>query len=112
MDPDRIIEMFASFGPVDVRRLFGGLGIFADGVMFALAHDDALYLKADETTRAAFEREGQGPFTYRRKDGKRTALSYWRVPDRLVDDGDELAQWAAQALAAARRGQAGKKRGR
>jgi DNA transformation protein and related proteins len=108
MDRDRIAEMFAAFGTVDVRRMFGGIGIYADGIMFALGHDGSVYLKADELTRAAFEREGQGPFTYDTRSGRHALTSYWRMPDRLHDDPDELARWAAAALAAARRAQAGK----
>src|SRR5258708_4108261 len=73
------------------------------GIMFALAHDGLIYLKADRDMAAAFEREGQTPFTYSAKNGKRAVMSYWRVPDRLYDDPDELAQWARRSLAAAQR---------
>ena len=111
MDRDRIAELFAAFGPVDVRRMFGGVGIYADGLMFALGHDGDVYLKADELTRADFEAEGQGPFTYRTGTGRHALVSYWRIPDRLHDDPDELARWAAAALAAARRAQSAKLRG-
>jgi DNA transformation protein and related proteins len=110
MDADRIAEMFAAFGPVVVRKIFGGMGIYADGIMFALAHDGLIYLKADRDTAAAFEREGQGPFTYAAKGGKRAVMSYWRAPDRLYDDPDELAGWAREALATARRTKVKRKR--
>jgi DNA transformation protein len=103
MDADRIAELFAAFGPVAVRRLFGGFGIYSNGAMFALAHDESIYLKADGDMVAAFEREGQGPFAYSAKNGKRAVMSYWRMPDRLYDDPDELARWAREALAAAHR---------
>ena len=103
MDAARIVEMFAAFGPVVPRRMFGGFGIFADGTMFALVSGGVVYLKADRATVAAFETEGQGPFTYAAKGGKRTVMSYWRVPDRLYDDPDGLAQWARQAVLAAHR---------
>jgi DNA transformation protein len=102
MDADRIVEAFAAFGPVVVRKMFGGLGIYAEGTMFALAHDGRIYLKADRNDAAAFEREGQGPFTYTAKGGKRAVMSYWGLPDRLYDDPDELAVWARAALAVAR----------
>jgi DNA transformation protein len=103
MDADHIAELFAAFGPVTVRQMFGGFGIYADATMFALAHDELIYLKADGDTVAAFEREGQGPFTYSAKNRKRAVMSYWRMPDRLYDDPDELARWAREALAAAHR---------
>jgi DNA transformation protein and related proteins len=103
MDAGRIVEMFAAFGPVVPRRMFSGYGVFSDGMMFALVARGVLYLKADQQTLAAFETEGQGPFTYAAKGGTRALMSYWRAPDRLYDDPDELAVWARDALAAAHR---------
>ena len=102
MDADFSRELFAEFGPVQVRRMFGGLGIYAGGVMFALVADDRLHLKADPANNKAFVREGCAPFSYMTKTGARTITSYWRIPDRLYDDPAELAQWAALALAVAR----------
>jgi DNA transformation protein and related proteins len=101
--PDDIGELFRPFGPVAVRRLFGGAGVYADGMMFALVHDGIVYLKSDEQNASAFEREQLPPFTYETKDGKRAVMSYRRMPERLYDDPDELAIWARDALAAARR---------
>ena len=110
-DADHIRELFTAFGPVTVRRMFGGAGIYAGPTMFAIAVDGVIYLKADEQTVPAFKREGLAPFTYEAKK-KRIALSYWRIPDRLYDDPDELAQWSQAAVAVARRAAAGKARGR
>ena len=59
MDPDDIRDLFAAFGPVTVRRMFGGAGVFADGLMIALISDGVIHLKADQQTIPAFEREGQ-----------------------------------------------------
>jgi len=113
MDAERIVEMFAAFGPVVPRRMFSGFGVFSDGTMFALIARDVLYLKADRQTVPAFETEGQGPFRYTAKGRTRALTSYWRVPDRLYDDPDELAVWARDALAAAHRsGRAKSKRKR
>jgi DNA transformation protein and related proteins len=103
MDTEHILELFAAFGRVSVRRLFGGFGIYLDGTMFALAARGVIYLKADDESAKAYEREGQGPFTYGAKGGQRVVMSYWRLPDRLYDDPDELAAWARVALAVARR---------
>jgi DNA transformation protein len=100
--PDDIRDLFAVFGPVEVRRMFGGAGIYADGIMFALVHDGAIYLKAGAQNAAAFERERCPPFTYTTKGGTRGVMSYRRMPDRLYDDADELAVWARDALATAR----------
>jgi DNA transformation protein len=106
--PEDIRELFIAFGSVTVRRMFGGAGIYAEETMFALVHDGVIYLKADGHNAPAFEREDLPPFTYATKDGKRGVMSYRRMPDRLYDDPDELAVWAREALAAARRRAAGK----
>ena len=71
--------------------------------MFGLVFDGQIFLKADAATAADFEREGCTPFEYGTKTGKRAVMSYWRLPDRLYDDPDDLALWAKRALAAAQR---------
>lgn len=101
-------DVLRALGPVQVKRMFGGAGVYADGVMFGLVADDALYLKADQSTRAAHETEGLGPFVYHAK-GKAVALGYWRAPERLLDDPDEMVEWANRALAVARRSAAAKR---
>ena len=83
--------------------MFGGAGIYADGVMFGLVAGGVIYLKADEHNVSAFEAEGLAPFTYPTRNGKRGVMSYRLMPERLYDDPDELAAWAREALAAARR---------
>ena len=103
-DPDHIAELFAAFGPVTIRRMFSGAGIFAEGAMFAIIVDGVIFLKADGRTIPSFEREGLGPFTYATKAGTRSLMSYWRMPERLYDEPEELARWAAAALEAARAG--------
>lgn len=95
-------EQLAGLGPVSIRRMFGGAGVFADGIMFALVSDDTLYFKVDEATRADFEAEGMGAFTYTTKDGRNTLVSYWRAPERLFDEPDEMLAWARKALTIAR----------
>jgi DNA transformation protein len=107
LDPEFIRELFAPFGPVTLRRMFGGAGIYAGGLMFALVFDGAIFLKVDDDSIPHFRREGSEPFTYTRaKSGGRSgraSLSYWRLPERLYDDPDELAAWANRALAIAER---------
>jgi DNA transformation protein len=105
VDPDHISEIFSAFGAVSVRRMFGGAGIYADGFMFALVAGDVIYLKVDAQNAPDFEREKLPPFTYAARNNKRAVMSYRRMPDRLYDDPDELARWARDALAAARRAQ-------
>lgn len=104
-------DALSGLGPVSVRRMFGGAGVYADGVMFGLIADDTLYLKADSDTKRAFEAEGLAPFLYAGR-GKTIAMSYWRIPDRLLDDPDEMAAWARTALDVARRASTRKRRTR
>lgn len=104
ISPSRIAllrEQLGGLGPVMIRRMFGGAGIYADGVMFALADDEVLYFKADEKTARSYAAEGLGPFVYQGKV-KPITMSYWQVPDRLFDEPDEMLDWALQALAVAR----------
>jgi len=107
LDPDFIRELFSQFRPVTVQRMFGGAGIYAEGLMFALVFDDAIYLRVDEASIPDFEREGSKPFVYPRAKSPgrvgRPSTSFWRLPDRLYDDPDELAVWAGRALAIAER---------
>jgi DNA transformation protein and related proteins len=107
MEREFIRELFAAFGPITVKRMFGGAGIWSEGLMFALVFDGAIFLKVDAASISDFEREGSAPFVYTRAKSKgrvgRASLSYWRLPERLYDDPDELAIWAARALAIAQR---------
>jgi DNA transformation protein and related proteins len=107
LDPDFIGELFAQFRAVTVRRLFGGAGIYAEGIMFGLVFDGAIYLKVDAVSIPDFEREGCKPFVYTRAKSPgrvgRHSFSYWRMPERLYDDPDELAVWAGRAFAIAQR---------
>ncbi len=73
-----LIEQMAGFGPVTIRPMFGGAGVYRDGLMFALIDDEVLYLKADETSRAAFEAENLPPFVYVQKGGRKIEMSYFR----------------------------------
>lgn len=102
MDAERIRELFAPVGPVTVRRMFGGAGIYRDGVIFALEVDGELYLKVDETSRVAFVQAGSRPFTYDGK-GKPVTMPYWLLPEAAHEDPEELERWARLALSAAAR---------
>lgn len=91
-------DLLSGFGPVTIRNMFGGAGISADGVMFAILVDDTLYLKADQASSSAFAAEGKGQFTYAPAGKAPVAMSYWEVPERLLDEPEELAAWAREAL--------------
>jgi DNA transformation protein len=97
-------HLLSLFGPVTIRNMFGGAGVYADGVMFAILVDDTFYLKADESSRRAFESEGMGPFTYRPSGKGPVAMPYFEAPPRLLEEPEELAAWAREAHCIARAG--------
>jgi DNA transformation protein and related proteins len=101
-------ELFSDLGLVSVRRMFGGAGIYADGVMFALIDDDTIYIKADEALKADLRPHGSVAWTYTR-DGEAREMGYWRLPESALDDRDEAALWARRALLIARAKPAKKK---
>jgi DNA transformation protein len=103
MDRDFLIDLFAAFGPVTIRRMFSGYGISADGINFALALRAGLYFRADDITIPQFEAEGSQPFSYQTRTRTVTVNSYWQLPARLFDDSEDLSVWARAALAAAQR---------
>lgn len=105
MDRDFLLDLFAGFGPVTLRRMFSGYGISRDGINFALVLRGAIYLRSDERTIPQFEAEGSKPFQYTARGKTVTLGSYWQLPERLYDDVDELAAWARGAFEAARRAQ-------
>jgi len=96
-------EQLAPLGRVTMRRMFGKTGVFCDGVMLGMVTDNTLYFRVDDQNRAAFkEAESSPPLNYEKK-GATIDLSFWRAPERLFDEPDELVAWARIALAAARR---------
>lgn len=104
---DFLEEVFAPIDGVNFRRMFGGIGIFRQGIMFGLVADDVLYLKADDTTKVDYQAEGCGPFIY---DGKTKpiVMPYWRLPERLFDEPDEFTDWVMTAFEVAERTQKAK----
>jgi DNA transformation protein and related proteins len=94
-------ELFEPVGGVSLRRMFGGIGVFKDGVVFGLVDDDVLYLKTDNATRPRFEAEGSEPWVYQGRHRANVSTAYWRIPERLFDDTDEFATWARNASEAA-----------
>jgi DNA transformation protein len=96
-------EQLAALGNVTTRRMFGKTGVFCDGLMLGMVRDDTLYFRVDDHNRAAFkEAEAFPPLNYE-KGGASIDLAFWRAPERLFDEPDELVAWAREALGAARR---------
>lgn len=99
---DSLHDVFAALGPVQIRRMFGGHGVFHDGLMCALVIRDTLYLKCDAQTQPHFEALGLDPFTYERQ-GKRLPMSYRLAPETVFEDRAEAALWSRRAFEAALR---------
>jgi DNA transformation protein and related proteins len=105
---DYVMELFGPFGTVRARRMFGGHGVYLDGLMFAIVSDDMVYLKADEMNRAEFEHAGCEVFGYARK-GRRATLNFFRAPEDAMESPELMLPWARTAYAAALRTNAKKK---
>ncbi len=103
---DFVRELFAGVGRVEVKRMFGGAGAWADGVMFVLIADDTIHIKVDDALKRELSAEGCGPFVWQPRSGPRAGekidLGYWRLPDSALDDPDEAAIWGRKALAVAK----------
>ena len=103
---DYVLELLA---PVEAtsRRMFGGLGIFRDGLMFALVADDRLFFKTDESNLGEFQAAGAEPFAYG-KSGKNKSVGYHEVPAEVIEDAEQLTDWARRSIDVAVRADAAK----
>ncbi len=99
---DFVKDQLSGLGTIVIRPMFGGAGVYCNGVMFALIADETLYFKADDKLIPDFQAEGMTPFTYDGK-GKVIVMSYWRVPERLYDEAEEMTRWAQASLEVALR---------
>jgi DNA transformation protein len=104
-----LTDQLVPLGHITTRRMFSGAGIYCDGVIFALVLRDVVHFRVDDGNRQAYEAEGLQPFSYEAKGRTVQVGSYWRVPERLFDDPDEMVDWARAALAAGQRAAAKKK---
>ena len=98
---DFILDLLSPLNAVG-RRMFGGVGLFHDGVMFGLLVRDVCYLRVDDSTRGRFEQAGSQPFSYNRAGKLVSLAAYYELPDGLLDRPDELLQWARDSIGAAR----------
>jgi DNA transformation protein len=104
-------ELLEDWASVSARRMFGGYGLYHEGLMFAIVMEQRLYLKVDEVNRPEFEALGLAPFTYAMK-GRDVALSYWAAPDAIFDEPSVAVRWARSAWDAALRGHLAKAQAR
>ena len=103
MDADHLIDLFAEFGPITLKRMFSGYGIVADGVNFAMALRSGIIFRVDDQTVQRYDAEGCKPFQYSTRTRTVIVQSYRVLPERLYDDPEELAVWAREAVEAAHR---------
>lgn len=96
-----VAELLSGLGPVGLRSMFGGAGVFYGGTMFGLIARDTLYFKVGEANREDFLAAGAEPFLYRGKNGREIALGYYALPEMLLEDPEELVLWARKAIAVA-----------
>ena len=90
--------LLSCVGPVEAKRMFGGHGLFLDGIMLALLAGNRLFLKCDDETFGEFAAAGSEPFTYQR-GGKAMAMSYWSAPEAAMSDPGTMEPWAERAVA-------------
>ena len=102
-------DQLAPLGRITTRRMFGKTGVFCDGVMLGMVTEDTLYLRVDDENRELFREAASAPPLNYTKGGSLIDLAFWKLPERLIDEPDELLEWARAALDAARR-VAGKRR--
>ncbi|MBA4806291.1 TfoX/Sxy family protein [Brevundimonas sp.] len=103
-------EHFHDLGRLEIKRMFGGAGVYASGVMFALLDDGVVWLKADEALAEAFAGVGSRQFQYPTKDGRMMSMGYWSLPETALDDPDEAVAWARRSVEVAVRKASGKKK--
>lgn len=93
-----VLDQLSSWGQVSARRMFGGAGLYRHGRMFGLIADNVVYLKVDDTNRDDFLKAGSSPFNPYPDKGKTTVMSYYEIPPEVLEDPDELSQWAQRSL--------------
>ena len=103
-----ICDVTRDMGAIRIKRMFGGAGLFCDNLMFGLEADEGIFFKADDVNRPDFEAAGSRPFTYSAKD-RTVSLSYWQIPEALIDDEEEMKAWALRSFEAAKRAAAKKR---
>lgn len=103
---DFILDQLSGFGDVVAKKMFGGIGFFKDGTMFAMIGGDVFRMRVDDENQADYESQGMNPY---QPNPKRKGMPYWEVPVTVLEDRESLLHWAEKAYAAALRGKKNKK---
>ena len=99
---DYVVELLAGLGRVQAKRMFGGAGLYRDGVMFGILDDDAVFFRVDDQLEADLRSQDSAPLVYSMKsDGSIRSMGYWRIPETAADDPEEAVAIARRAFAAA-----------
>ena len=99
---DYVLELLAGFGRLEAKRMFGGAGLYRDGVMFAILDDDVVFFRVDDALEEELKAQGSVPWSYSMKrDGAVREMGYWRMPETAADDPDEAVAIAKRSYAAA-----------
>jgi DNA transformation protein len=98
---DYVIDQLAGWGDVSARKMFGGAGLYCDGVMFGLIADDVAYLKVNDSNRDDFLQAGSSPF--QPYPDKAATMSYYEIPVDVLENPDLLRRWAERSLSVARK---------
>jgi DNA transformation protein and related proteins len=106
-----VVDQLAATATVVSRRMFGGVGLYANGLFFGLIAEDTLYFKVDDSNRADYIRRGSKPFRPRAREPDTYSMNYFEVPADVIDDADELIVWARKALSVAAASAASKRAG-
>ncbi|PJZ48830.1 TfoX/Sxy family protein [Leptospira saintgironsiae] len=97
-------------GPLSYKNMFGGFGVYSGSQIFAMVIKDRLYFRVGQSNQAEYETAGMAPFTYAGKDGKLVRVSYWEVPEEILEDDEDLVFWFRKSLAEANKAASLKKK--
>jgi DNA transformation protein and related proteins len=90
-------DLLAQIDGINARAMFGGHGLYKDGIIFGVIMDGELYFKTNEKTKIKYEKYGSKPFTYSKGRTKSITMSYWKLPAEIMDDPDELKKWVVES---------------
>ncbi len=94
---DYVLDLFTDFGDISIKSMFGGWGLYKDYIIFAIIIDGELYFKVDNSNRKDYEDYGSRSFEYTR-EGKQVALSYWLLPEEIMENKERLYDWAQVSI--------------
>ena len=98
-----LYDLFEGIPNIRSTRMFGGYGFYKDNIFFALIFDDQLYFKVDDENKGDYEEYSSEPFVYEKKGDREIILSYWLVPEEIMENRDRLYEWVEKAVDAGER---------